>query len=344
MLEAADQQLVVPNGLANVEGNSSMADPFNSTSFRFQQVFDASQFAFLGSGTARIDQISFRIDGASTSDVILFFGDGSVTLSTTQKKPDSLSPVFADNRGLDAVTVFNNALSFGGLRQPSTAPYDFHATLGGTTPFYYSPSQGNLLIEIAGVAGQPFLPGALDAQFDTGDSLSRVFATSNLAPSGTADSLGLVTEFDIAVIPEPATLAIITLGMSAIFGAWFLKGPSTPLPISNKPSRNHIIERLYRRTYMKTRISHLWLIFCGSASLLQAADQVVVPNGLANIEGNSSLSEPFNWASFRFQQVFDASQFAFPLRHNALVGGADGDEAQETGFVGGDVDGAACDL
>src|SRR2546423_12678815 len=83
----ADQQVVVPNGLANVEGNSSMSDPFNSQSFRYQQVFDASQFAFLGGGTARIDTLSFRIDGASTNDVILFFGGASVVLSTTQRKP-----------------------------------------------------------------------------------------------------------------------------------------------------------------------------------------------------------------------------------------------------------------
>src|SRR5260221_7286443 len=123
-VNAADQQLVAPGGLANMEGNSSMSDPFNSTTMRYQQVFDASLFAGVGNATARIDLISFRIDGASTNDVIVFFGGGSVVLSTTQKKPDALSPVFADNTGSGAATFFNNALSFGGLQQPAGGPYD----------------------------------------------------------------------------------------------------------------------------------------------------------------------------------------------------------------------------
>ena len=63
---AAQTSVVVPNALANVEGNSSMNDVFNSSSFRLQQVFEASQFAFLGTTSfARIDGISFRIDVGS---------------------------------------------------------------------------------------------------------------------------------------------------------------------------------------------------------------------------------------------------------------------------------------
>src|SRR5947209_15502329 len=115
-------EVVVPNGLNTVEGNSSTSDPFNSSSFRFQQVFDASQFSFVGSATGRIQSISFRIDGASTHDVSYFFGGSSFVLSTTQRSPDGLSTTFADNRGPDAVTVWNGALSIGGVAQPGAIP------------------------------------------------------------------------------------------------------------------------------------------------------------------------------------------------------------------------------
>jgi len=166
MTEAA-HQVVVPNGLANVEGNSSTSEPFTSTSFRFQQVFDASQFAIPLGSSGRIESISFRLDSACTNDAVMFFGGSSVQLSTTQHEPDTLSSVFAENRGADAVTLFNGAISFGGLCQPGATTQPFHATLGATTPFFYIPSQGNLLQEIRGGSGQAFLPGFLDVLSET---------------------------------------------------------------------------------------------------------------------------------------------------------------------------------
>src|SRR2546421_12517929 len=97
---AQQVHIAVPNNLANTEGNSSLNDFLNASSFRMQMVFDASQFASLGSGphvSNSINSISFRLDGASTFDAHYLFGGASVTLSTTLKGPDTLSPVFADN-------------------------------------------------------------------------------------------------------------------------------------------------------------------------------------------------------------------------------------------------------
>src|SRR5438270_6594409 len=106
-------QVVVPNNLANVEGNSSTT--FDSTSFRFQEVFDASQFGgLLGGGqTARVNSISFRNDGGSTDRVLLFFGGGTVRLSTTQRTPDGLDTTFSANEGADATAVYLGGISFG---------------------------------------------------------------------------------------------------------------------------------------------------------------------------------------------------------------------------------------
>ena len=200
--------VVVPNGFGNVEGNSSMSDPISSSSFRYQQVFSASQFANPGF----INSIWFRLDGATANNPLLFFGGGSVTLSTVPVGPDGLSPVFANNVGVNAVTIFSGGFSFGGTSEPGAMPQAFHQTFGATTPFFYNPAQGNLLMEIRGVSGQVFTPGSLDAQSVLGDSITRVFAASAFAASGTADTLGLVTRFDMTVIPEPATWSIILMG------------------------------------------------------------------------------------------------------------------------------------
>jgi len=217
----AQTNIVVPNNLVNVEGNSSVSEPFNSTSFRFQQVFDASQFAIPPGMTARIDSISFRIDGAATDDMALFFGGSSWTFSTTSLAPDGLSPIFADNQGANPVTTWNGAFSFGGLAPPPGGPGMFqNPTVLFTRPFFYDPSRGNLLLEVAGVAGRAFLPGALDGHSVAGDSISWVFVNSNLSPSGSTATFGLVTRFDITIVPEPATWQFLLLGMIASAVAW----------------------------------------------------------------------------------------------------------------------------
>src|SRR5207247_4807945 len=131
------------------------------------------------------------------------FDGASVSLSTTLRGPDNLSPVFADNVGPDRVTVFTGSLGFGAAYQPGASPQPLAENITLTTPFYYSPSQGNLLVDIRGVSGHVFFTGDLDAESTTGDAVSRVLAFSNLATTGTADTLGLVTGFNITVVPEP---------------------------------------------------------------------------------------------------------------------------------------------
>jgi hypothetical protein len=209
--------IVVPNGLANVEGNSSGTEPFNSTSFRFQQVFDASQFAIPPGASGLVNSISFRVDGATTSNVLLFFGGSSWTLSTTTRSPDGLSPAFADNRGADAVTAFNGAFGFGGNPPVPGMPGEFqNPTVILTSEFYYIPLRGNLLLDVSGAGGQAFLPGSLDAYSLVGDSISWVWSADGNSASGTANTLGLVTRFDVTIVPEPATWLLGLAGLALL--------------------------------------------------------------------------------------------------------------------------------
>jgi hypothetical protein len=214
-------QIVVPNHLANVEGNSSTSDPFTSSSFRLQMVFDASQFALpSGPGISNIvADIGFRIDESSLNSAGYFFPGGSVRLSTTQRTPDNLSSVFADNIGLDVTTIFSGSISFGNLYDPTSTPQPFNQSIPATVPFSYDPSRGNLLVDIVGRSGQVNFPGALDAQDTFVDSVSRVYAGSELQISGTADTSGLMTRFTFLTIPEPSlwVLGALALGILAVW-------------------------------------------------------------------------------------------------------------------------------
>jgi len=213
----AATNVVVPGGLANVEGNSSVNDFMTASSFRMQMVFNASQFGFLSSSPGLsniINSISFRPDGASSGDVLSVFGGGSVTLSTTPRGPDNLSSVFADNIGADAVTVYSGGVTFGGSYFPGQSPQPFGNSLIATTPFNYIPSHGNLLVDIRAGGGQILLPGALDSQNAVGDSVSRVFASSSSAVSGVADSLGPVGRFSFTIVPEPSAWLLTMVGLA----------------------------------------------------------------------------------------------------------------------------------
>jgi hypothetical protein len=71
---------------------------------------------------------------------------------------------------------------------------------------------------------------------------------------------------------------------------------------------------------MKTFVQLLALCCCVTA---HAAQQLVVPGGLSNVEGNSSGSGPFLTAGATFQQVYSASEFAAlgaPTVHLEVVG------------------------
>ena len=94
-----------------------------------------------------------------------------------------------------------------------------------TTPFYYDPSQGNLLLDIRNFGGgstswgvPPFFgPAYVDAVNELGDRVSSVFANDVNALSGTTSTLGLVTRIGITPVPEPGPLTLLLAGL-AVFG------------------------------------------------------------------------------------------------------------------------------
>ena len=211
--------VVVPDSLVATEGNSNNAFPFNlgisgDPSMRYQQVYDASQFASL-SGPTHISAIRFRPDSTDGHAFASVLSDVQINLSTTSAMVDGLSSVFADNVGADDTIVHSGSLALSSI--DSAGPGDtraFDISISLQTPFLYDPTLGNLLLDVRN------FDGGSTTQFDAADvfddGTSRVFATDFDAPTGSVRTLGLVTQFEFGsiAVPEPAALLLVGLGLA----------------------------------------------------------------------------------------------------------------------------------
>jgi hypothetical protein len=201
--------------------------PGAGTALRYQQVYDASQFAAFAPGGEDITEILFRVGAdaavrldhgafATTIPAIQF------TLSTTTASPDNLSSTFANNFGTDAVTVYGVpgtgaplAISSTGSTTGNPAPFDIAVQL--TTPFHYDPTNGNLLLEIDNYLGAASPTGIqLDGSIASGDSISRAynFGSATAASSNNVDTQGIVTEF--VAVPEPDTALLLAIALPPV--------------------------------------------------------------------------------------------------------------------------------
>ena len=215
--------LVSPSNLATVEGDSNNGFPFNIQNFgltamRYQQVYASSEFTSAGPSLL-ISGIWFRPDTGSGAAYSSTLPNVEIDLSTTSAAPGGLNTNFNSNVGANDTTVFNGALSTSSsFTGPANGPKNFDIHIVFTTPFTYTPGNGNLLLQVRNSGGG--LTTQFDADIANHDNLgSRVYATDNNvnSTSGTADSSVLVTQFDVgpaatAAVPEPASLTLLGLG------------------------------------------------------------------------------------------------------------------------------------
>lgn len=219
--------IVAPGPNANTEGSQGQNFPFNPrgtsgvTTQRYQQVYAASEFASAGDSLL-ITQIAFRPDarifgiprdfGHPFSTTI---GDISISLSTTTQAVDGLSLTFSENIGSDEKVVRTGPLTLSSADTgPDDGPKDFDILIDLSTPFFYRPALGNLLLDVRNISGE--LTTAFDAESTVGDGTSRVgtFRAGNAdSPVGDfRDSVGIITRFQVQVVPEPSTLSLAGLG------------------------------------------------------------------------------------------------------------------------------------
>ncbi len=215
-LTAADIGIIVPAGLTFTNGDAGTAVPFlieqaGLSSTRYQQVYAAAQFSALQGAGGLINSLLFRADEHNTHPIQSTIGNIQIDLSTTAALPDGLSATFANNVGSDDSVVYSGSLFLTSL---------LPVTISLSHPFFYNPSQGNLLLDVRNFTGalppidinSPFM----DAANDLGDAVSCVYASNVGAATGTPSTVGLVTGFIVTPIPEPGTWALLLLGTPAI--------------------------------------------------------------------------------------------------------------------------------
>jgi hypothetical protein len=157
-------RIVSPPEMENVEGNSSVRP--NVAPNRLQFFFPASDFAGLPASHRLLVALNFRGDRTQTQAVERIFPEGQWWMSTTDKTSGTLLRAFADNHGPDKTLVHDDLYMQHILGTgPPQGPRDFADGMRFQKPFYYDPSQGNLLIEhIWRTTGNPVPQPALDNQ------------------------------------------------------------------------------------------------------------------------------------------------------------------------------------
>jgi hypothetical protein len=173
---------------------------------RYQQVFAVRQFqlrGLTGKGppdfAGPITQIAFRTNNKYSGQFFMPTDIANVTisLSVTAKSPGGLSQTFADNVTSPPTSVFSGTLSLSSSGAGLNGePNAFDTRIYLTTPFYYNPASGNLLMDVTIHPGAVVWTPAMDADLESANIVtSRLYATRAGASAGTADNKELITQF-----------------------------------------------------------------------------------------------------------------------------------------------------
>ena len=150
----AQFQQVIPPGNAAVEGSSSTAYPWGSTtgSYRVQYVYDSSHFATAGiNAPILINRIRWR---ANASAATTTWTGGSwanciVSLSTSPLDYTAVSTTFASNHGPDLATVYTGPVTLiPGAGNGTGVPAPYFVDIAFSTPFLYDASLGDLNVDL----------------------------------------------------------------------------------------------------------------------------------------------------------------------------------------------------
>jgi hypothetical protein len=222
--------IVAPNDLTSTEGNSDNSFPFSvAETMRYQQVYAASQFGTIAAGGGMITEIAFRPDAVYGYAFTHTVANIQIDLSTTTAGPGGLSLTFADNVGAGDMVVFNGSLILSSeFAGPAGGPKVFDILIPLATPFYYNPAVGNLLLDIrnfsSGNSGGYLIP-SLDATSADPTLVGRVYAFDASATSAPysfcEDTIGLVTQFTVTPVPEPAVWGLLCVAALLLRGVGF---------------------------------------------------------------------------------------------------------------------------
>jgi len=224
---SASTVIAVPGPVGDAANGLPFGGVAAGASLRYQQVYGASAFSPIGQG-GLITALGFNIKSGGA------FGgpqppDIQIDFSTTSKPVDGLSTTFAANVGGDDTVVVARG-PLGIQNNNPNAPPGFGILVSLTTPFFYNPAAGNLLMDVRYYQlPSGGFPSLYDASNDLGDTVSRVSAFNVVDATGIADTIGLNTAFVVTPVPEPGSGILLLAGLSVL--AIFIR----PLTLRRSP-------------------------------------------------------------------------------------------------------------
>ncbi len=225
---------VASNVAGSGMGPAPVSNVGDSNGNRYQQIY-ASSFFLIGGPAQSILEVALRPKQGALGTFIgnsLILSDLTVRLSTTPRAadtnfPNGLNGDLNTNHGADVQTVFQGPLTLTTDRlfgDPDVEDFDFRIVF--QTPFLYRPGLGNLLLEVIVPAGATVRSNG--ANFPQLDSFTDGFPSMDGTASATDANLldgisvgsnstaGVVTQFNTAAVPEPATLTLFATGLAGV--------------------------------------------------------------------------------------------------------------------------------
>lgn len=175
----------------------------------YQELYSSTDFNGVASPFT-IHNIAFASTTGSTPGTATF--DLTLRLSTTTATTSSLSSTFAANEGTNQAVVFSGPLT---ANIQANGTFDL---LFPTTPFVYTPSQGNLLLDVVlNQTTQAASPLYFFSDNSFSGSTARVFQAGGTGGGSTFGS-ALYTQFNAPTpaVPESSTTA--SLGLMLMLG------------------------------------------------------------------------------------------------------------------------------
>ena len=183
-------------------------------------------FSLLGTNGGYITSVAFRLAGNAFGNTNSFTYPMMVSLSSTPLAVNSLHGSFVDNLGADNQVVYSSNWNMGVFPRPNSL-LEFHYVIPFSTPFFYNPTNGNLLLDIQITTYVNTNSGAGPAILDYNNypGMCRVFGFGNEstpAPTngGVFTSSGLLTEFGVTPVSSPS----YRIGKFAIIGGQIICG------------------------------------------------------------------------------------------------------------------------
>jgi hypothetical protein len=210
-------KVVTPASAQNTEG-ISFATPAASP-IRIQHLILASDFANLPTSHRQLVGFNFRADTSQVQSLNWGSGAERIWMSTTTR--NNLTTVFEQNHGSNKALVHDGPMFYPLLATgPAGGPKDIAGAPLLQTPFFYDPSQGNLLVDRLVFSTNP----SPRANIDTLLTNQNVILLNNTDPlnatSGTFTTAPAVLQFEF--VPETSALALAVVALVSV-AAWSQK-------------------------------------------------------------------------------------------------------------------------